>query len=105
MTDLRFAHIGMNHLVQVNRVVAVMVPDTKCSARYVARARDSASLIDATRGRHIRSVLLMDDNTVIISSIKPMTLMKRFSIPYDQMNFTAEEDDEADFLDTNEEAD
>lgn len=101
MTDLRFAHIGMNHLVQVNRVIAVMVPDTKCSARYVARAKDSASLIDATRGRHIRSVILMDDNTVITSSIKPMTLMKRFSVPYDKMNFDSDYDDESDYLDTN----
>ena len=58
MATAQFAHIGMNHLVQTTRVLCVMIPTTKTAKRYIDRAKERGQFIDATLGRHYRSILL-----------------------------------------------
>lgn len=78
MTQLRFAHVGMDHVVCANRVLAIVTPQTKSSQRYTKTAKESGRYIDATVGRTIKSLLLFDDGSVLASAIKPKTLLKRF---------------------------
>lgn len=79
MSEVRFAHIGKNHLVQVNRVMVVLPVKTKTARRYLEIAKGRGTYVDASRGRPFRSEILMDDGTVITSCIGVMTLLKRFS--------------------------
>ena len=99
----QFAHIGMNHIVQTSRVLSVMPPITKTAQRFVALAKERGQFIDATLGRTRRSVILLDDGTIIGSCIKPLTLMKRFSLNPEQFPTNAEEDDAMDLLELDEE--
>lgn len=103
MATAQFAHIGMNHLVQTTRVLCVMIPTTKSSKRYLDRAKERGQFIDATLGRHFRSLLLLDDGTIVASCIKPLTLMKRFALNPEQFPSDANEDDAADLLELDEE--
>lgn len=103
MTSVQFAHIGMNHLVQTNRILAVCPPSTRAAQRYVKRATERGMYIDASRGRSFRSVIILDDGTVITSCISPMTLLKRFSAPEDQLPDDYKEDDAYELLEFNEE--
>lgn len=103
MATAQFAHIGMNHIVQVTRVLCVMKPTTKTAKRYIERAKERGMFIDATLGRHYRSVLLLDDGTIVASCIKPLTLMKRFVLTPDQFPSDAAEDDATDLLELDEE--
>lgn len=102
MATAQFAHIGMNHIVQVNRVLCVMKPTTKTSRRYIDRAKERGQFVDATLGRRFRSLLLLDDGTIVASCIKPLTLMKRFVLTPDQFPSNAEEDDAMDLLELDE---
>jgi regulator of extracellular matrix RemA (YlzA/DUF370 family) len=102
MATAQFAHIGMNHIVQTTRVLCVMKPTTKTAKRYIERAKERGQFIDATLGRHYRSVLLLDDGTIVTSCIKPLTLMKRFSLTPDQFPTNAAEDDAMDLLELDE---
>jgi len=58
--------------------------------------------IDASLGRHYRSILLLDDGTVVASCIKPLTLLKRFSLTPDQFPTDASADDAMDFIEVDE---
>ena len=102
MATAQFAHIGMNHLVQTTRVLCVMVPTTKTAKRYIDRAKERGQFIDATLGRHYRSILLLDDGTIVASCIKPLTLMKRFALNPEQFPSNATEDDAMDLLELDE---
>ena len=75
----RFTHIGMNNVVQNDRVLAVIPPGTVSAKRYKDRAKEKGMLISAELGREIRSLLILDDYTVITSCIKPKTLMSRLN--------------------------
>lgn len=79
-----------------------MKPTTKTAKRYIERAKERGKFIDATLGRHYRSVLLLDDGTIVTSCIKPLTLMKRFSLTPDQFPTNAAEDDAMDLLELDE---
>ena len=102
LATAQFAHIGMNHIVQTTRVLCVMKPTTKTSKRYIERAKERGQFIDATLGRNHRSVLLLDDGTIIVSCIKPLTLQKRFALTPDQFPTDAVEDDATDLLEMDE---
>ena len=105
MATSQFAHIGMNHIVQTTRVLCVMIPTTKTAKRYIDRAKERGQFIDATLGRHYRSILLLDDGTIVSSCIKPLTLMKRFALNPEQFPSSAADDDAADLLEMDEEMD
>lgn len=79
-----------------------MKPTTKTAKRYIERAKERGQFIDATLGRHYRSVLLLDDGTIVTSCIKPLTLMKRFALTPDQFPSSAAEDDAMDLLELDE---
>lgn len=76
--NIRFASIGLGHIVQTNRVIAVISPGTKSATQFLSRGRKTGMYIDASRGRKFRSIVVMDDGTVISSAISVMTLLQRF---------------------------
>lgn len=92
MTQLIFAHVGMDHVICANRVLAIIAPQTKCGQRYSKTAKENGRYIDATVGRTIKSLLLLDDGSVMVSAIKPKTLLKRFmSYSDDEENICSED--------------
>lgn len=103
MATPQFAHIGMNHVIQTTRVLCIMKPTTMSARRFIDRSKERGMFIDASLGRHYRSVLLLDDGTIVTSCIKPLTLMKRFSLTPDQYPTNAVEDDAEDLIEMDEE--
>ena len=72
-------NIGYGNLVVADRVVAIVSP----GAAPMKRLRDDASsrgkLVDSTQGRRTRSIIIMDDDHVILSAINPETIALRFA--------------------------
>ena len=79
MTPLKFVSVGMGHVACANRITVIARPDTLSSKRQVNHARDNNKYIDASVGRHIRSTIILDDGTVIASSISAKTMLKRLN--------------------------
>ena len=100
MVAPQFAHIGMNHIIQTTRVLCVM-----SARRYIDRSKERGMFIDASVGRRFRSILLLDDGTVVASCIKPLTLMKRFSLTPDQFPTDPVADDAMDLIEVDEDED
>lgn len=79
MADLKFVHIGMDHVVQANRVLAIIPPNLKSGKRYKELAEGRGMFINGARGRIFRAFVIMDDGTVIASAISVKTLMNRMN--------------------------
>ena len=67
-------NIGFGNLVHTDKIVAIVTPDSAPAKRLVQRAKQEEQIIDATQGRKTRSVMIMDQNTVVLSAMAPDTL-------------------------------
>ncbi len=72
-------HIGFGHLVAMNRVVAIVAPESAPLKRVMKEARDGGTLIDATSGRRTKSLLYLDNGMVLAAALGPETIAGRLS--------------------------
>ncbi|MCA1665850.1 MAG: DUF370 domain-containing protein [Thermomicrobia bacterium] len=72
-------HIGFGHLVAINRVVAVVAPESAPLKRVMKEARDQGTLIDATSGRRTKSLLYLDNGMVLAAALGPETIAGRLT--------------------------
>ena len=75
---MKLINIGFGSMVAANRVLAMVEPDSAPIKRLVQEARDRAMLVDASYGRKTQTVILMDTDHVILSSLTPEILQQRW---------------------------
>lgn len=73
----QFINIGYGNVVGVDRIIAIVAPESAPVKRLVAEAREKSILIDATQGRKTRGVIITDSNHVILSALQPETMASR----------------------------
>ena len=78
---MKLVNIGFGRMVQGERIVAIVSPESAPIKRLVQEARAGGRLIDATYGRKMRAVLIMDSEHVISSALQPETIAGRLSAP------------------------
>ena len=71
-------NIGFGNVVNTNKIVTIINPDSAPAKRIVQRAKDSERIVDATQGRRTKSIILTDSEHVILSALQPETLAGRF---------------------------
>lgn len=62
-----------------SRVIAIVASGPAPMKRLRDEATRRGKLVDATQGRRTRSIILMDDDHVILSAISPETIAARFA--------------------------
>ncbi|MGL5191599.1 MAG: extracellular matrix/biofilm biosynthesis regulator RemA family protein [Cetobacterium sp.] len=72
-----FINIGFGNFVLKNRVVAITSIESSPAKRLVREDRERGMLIEATQGRKVRSILIMDSDHVVTSANNPETLINR----------------------------
>ena len=86
---MQLVNIGFGNLVSVQRLIAIVSPDSAPVKRLVQESRDRGMLIDATYGRKTASVLIMDSDHVVLSALGPERLAPRLGMT--PQDFTEEE--------------
>lgn len=76
---MRLVNIGFGNMVSVERIVAVISPDSAPIKRIVREAEDNGSLVNATYGRRTRAVIITDSDHIILSALQPETISGRLS--------------------------
>jgi len=71
-------NIGFGNVVNTDKILCIITPDSAPAKRQIQRAKEENRLIDATQGRRTRAVIFTTGQTVIISSLQPDTLAGRF---------------------------
>lgn len=74
---MKLINIGFGNMVSVQRLLAVVAPESAPIKRLVQEAKDRSMLIDASFGRKTKAVLIMDTDHVILSAIPPETISSR----------------------------
>ena len=72
-------NIGFGNMVNKERVIAVVNPDTAPIKRLVQDAKDEGRAIDVTCGRRTKSVILTDSDHVILSAVHCESIAGRFA--------------------------
>ncbi len=75
---MKLINIGFGNLVNADRVVAVISPDSAPAKRMVQECKERANLIDATHGRKTKSVIITDNDSVVLSFLTADQLYARF---------------------------
>lgn len=74
---MKLINIGFGNMINANRAVAVVSPDSAPIKRLIREAEDRGMLVNATYGRRTRSVVVMDSKHIILSAILPDKLATR----------------------------
>ena len=75
--NVKLINIGLGNIVAVNRIIAIVSPDSAPIKRTIQEAREKDALIDATMGRKARAVILTDSGQVVLTILQPETVKER----------------------------
>jgi regulator of extracellular matrix RemA (YlzA/DUF370 family) len=75
---MKLVNIGFGNLINADRVIAVISPDSAPAQRMVQECRERAQLIDATHGRKTKTVIITDSDNVVLSFLSAEQLLQRF---------------------------
>jgi regulator of extracellular matrix RemA (YlzA/DUF370 family) len=87
---LKLVNIGFGSMIAVDRIMAVVSPDSAPIKRMGQEARDRGILIDATFGRKTRAVLILDNDHLVLSALTPEAVTNR--VEGGQVNVLEEEE-------------
>ena len=73
----QFIHIGFGNIVNRDKMIAVVSPDSAPIKRMVQNARDNGTAIDATQGRKTKAVMVMENDKIVLSALLPETILSR----------------------------
>ena len=72
-------HVGFGNMIVAERIVAIIQPASSPVKRLKEEARAAGRLIDATKGRKTRAIIVTDSNHFLLSAIQPETIVNRIS--------------------------
>lgn len=70
-------NIGFGNTVMVQKIIAVINTGSSPARKLKEAAKMEGRLVDVTEGRRTRSILVMESNHVILSSVQPDTISQR----------------------------
>ena len=74
---MKFINVGFGNMVAIDRVIAIVSPDSAPIKRLIQDAREAGRVIDVSCGRRTRSVIITDSDHVILSAIQSETISNR----------------------------
>jgi regulator of extracellular matrix RemA (YlzA/DUF370 family) len=70
-------HVGFGNYIAINRAVAVVVPTSAPIQRLVREGKKKGIIRDMTQGRRTKSVIFMDDGSIVLAAITPEAIYGR----------------------------
>lgn len=74
---MQLLNVGFGNTVIVEKIVAVINTGSSPARKLKEAAKTDGRLVDVTEGRRTRSILVMESNHVILSSVQPDTISQR----------------------------
>lgn len=89
----QFIHVGFGNIVNTDKIIAVVSPESAPVRRLVQRAKEAGTAVDATQGRKTKAVLVMENSQLILSALLPETIAQRAKLDFGtDQPLTAEEE-------------
>lgn len=77
---MNLVNIGFGNLINADRVISIISPESAPAKRIVSKGKDNGTLIDATQGRKTKSVIITDSDNVVLSYMDLKTIASRFGV-------------------------
>ncbi len=74
---MRLVNIGFGNMVSLDRMVAVVSPESAPIKRIIQDAKDNGTLIDATHGRKTKAVIFTDSDHIILTYLSAEIVANR----------------------------
>jgi extracellular matrix regulatory protein A len=71
-------NMGHKNFIQTEKIVSILLPDSLPARRLKQAAEERGLLINATSGRMTRSIIVLSSNHIILSSLQPEVIRKRY---------------------------
>ena len=75
----RMVNIGFGNIANADKIISIISPEAAPVKRLVQAAKDAGTAIDATCGRKTKSVLVMENRSVVLSALLPETIASRIN--------------------------
>lgn len=72
-------HVGFGNVLAVNRVIAIVAPNSAPTKRLIQEGKSKGLTVDMTSGRRTKAVLIMDSGHIVLAAITPETITGRVS--------------------------
>lgn len=79
---MKLVNIGFGNMVNANKLLAIVSPDSAPIKRIIQESKEKGTLIDATCGRRTRAVLITDNDHVILTYLQSETVANRLNSEY-----------------------
>ena len=70
-------NIGYGNNIERSRVLAVLLPDSAPIRRLISSMKEENRCLDCTCGNRTRSVILLDDDWIVLCALEPDTVTNR----------------------------
>lgn len=83
---MQLLNVGFGNTVMVERVIAVVNTGSSPARKLKEAAKSEGRLVDVTEGRRTRSILVMDSNHIVLSSVQADTISQRMQAMHPAYN-------------------
>jgi regulator of extracellular matrix RemA (YlzA/DUF370 family) len=87
-------HVGFGNILAVNRVIAIVSPNSAPTKRTIQEGRNKGLLIDMTNGRRTKAVIVTDSGHIILAALAPETIAGRLQLTRDGSPVKLEQGDD-----------
>ncbi len=87
-------HIGFGNIIAMNRVIAIVSPNSAPTKRAVQEGRNKGLLVDMTNGRRTKAVIITDNGHIILAALAPETIAGRLQASRENPALKLEPSDE-----------
>ena len=77
MAVMKLIHVGFGNIVNAGKIIAIVSPDSAPVRRLVSQAKSDGRTIDATQGSKTKSVIVMENDRIVLSALLPETIRGR----------------------------
>jgi regulator of extracellular matrix RemA (YlzA/DUF370 family) len=77
--DTELIHLGFGNILAINKVVAIVSPNSEPIRRLIQEGKNDGLVIDMTKGRRTKAVLMIDSGHIVLAAITPETIASRLS--------------------------
>jgi regulator of extracellular matrix RemA (YlzA/DUF370 family) len=85
---MHLLNVGFGNTVIVQKIIAVINTGSSPARKLKEAAKMEGRLVDVTEGRRTRSILVMESNHIILSSVQPDTISQRMQAMQPGYNLT-----------------
>ena len=89
---MSFVNIGYGNIINSDKIVAMVSPDSAPSKRLLQNSREQGKVVDASQGRKTRTFIVTDTGYLVLSALQPDTIAARIKYPNEAFN-RGEEDE------------